>query len=156
MSVKSVMKSNWFKIVLLLLAFSAIVLVSSMLFACGLGFRKRTFLLRGTYMAIAVALVVFTVRWLCVKYNFAGLWQGMMNDLYSHQEDFVLRIHRDYQELMSKYPLAIAEYESHCWKQDPRPSTPEIMESALAIKETEWIEREKKARKKMEEKRHNK
>ena len=107
-------------------------------------------------MAIAVALVVFTVRWLCVKYNFAGLWQGMMNDLYSHQEDFVLRIHRDYQELMSKYPLAIAEYESHCWKQDPRPSTPEIMESALAIKETEWTEREKKARKKMEEKRHNK
>ena len=80
----------------------------------------------------------------------------MINDVYSHQEDFVLKIHREYQELVSKYPMAIAEYESHCWKQNPRPSTPEIMESALAINEYEWMEREKKARKKMEEKREKK
>lgn len=156
MNYKSILKSNRSKILLLLLVFAVIVFIASMLFACGLGFQKRTVFLRATYMLIAVAWAVFTVRWLCLKYNFAGLWRGMMNDHYSHQEDFVLKIHRDYQELVSKYPLSIAEYESHCWKQNPRPSTPEIMESALAINELEWIEREKNARKKMEEKKHKK
>ena len=136
----------------MLLVFIAVVFLASILFACGLGFQKRTWFLRSLYMVIAVVWVVFTVRWLCVKYDFAGLWRGMINDIYSHQEDFVLKIHRDYQELVSHYPLAIAEYESHCWRQNPRPSTPEIMESALKISELEWIEREKAARKKMEEK----
>ena len=153
MNYKSVLKSNWGRVVLLLLVFAVIVFIASMLFACGLGFKKRTLFLRGTYMAIAVAWVAFTVRWLCLKYDFAGLWRGMMNDHYNHKEDFVLKVRREYQELVSKYPLAVAEYESHCWRQNPRPSTPEIMESALAINDYEWIEREKKARKKMDEKR---
>ena len=156
MNLKSILRSNVVRVMLMLLVFALIVYVGSILFACGLGFQKRTAFLRALYMVIAVAWVVFTVRWLCLKYNFAGLWRGMMNDVYSHQEDFVLRIHREYQELVSKYPLAIAEYESHCWKQNPRPSTPEIMESALAISEIEWIEREKKARKKIDEKREKK
>ena len=156
MNLKSILRSNVVRVMLMLLVFVVIVYVGSILFACGLGFQKRTAFLRALYMVIAVAWVVFTVRWLCLKYNFAGLWRGMMNDVYSHQEDFVLRIHREYQELVSKYPLAIAEYESHCWKQNPRPSTPEIMESALAISEIEWIEREKKARKKIDEKREKK
>lgn len=147
-----ILKSNWFRVVLLLLAFAVVVYIASILFACGLGFKKRTLLLRLVYMVVSVAWVFFTVRWLCLKYDFAGLWRGMVNDLYSHQEDFVLKIHRDYQELVSHYPLAIAEYESHCWKQNPRPSTPEIMESALAISELEWVEREKRAREKMKEK----
>ncbi len=156
MNIKSIWKSNWCKVAMLLLLFVAIEFIGSMLFACGLGFQKRTVFLRAMYMVIAVAWVVFTVRWLCLKFDFAGLWRGMINDVYSHQEDFVLKIHREYQELVSKYPMAIAEYESHCWKQNPRPSTPEIMESALAINEDEWMEREKKARKKMEEKREKK
>lgn len=156
MNIKSIMKSNWFKLALLLLVFVVVVFVASILFACGLGFQKRTLFLRGTYMVIAVAWVVFTVRWLCLKYDFAGLWRSIVNDVYNHQEDFVLKIHREYQELVSKYPLAIAEYESHCWKQDPRPSTPEIMESALAMSEKEWIEREKKARQKMDAKKEKK
>lgn len=156
MSLKSFLKSNTGKVLLLLLFFVIIVFMASVLFACGLGFQKRTIFLRSTYMIVAVAWVVFTVRWLCVRYNFAGLWLGMMNDHYSHQEDFMLKIHRDYQDLVSKYPLAIAEYESHCWRQNPRPSTPEIMESALAISEQEWIEREKNARAKMDAKRHKK
>ena len=156
MNIKSIWKSNWCKVAMLLLLFVAIEFIGSMLFACGLGFQKRTVFLRAMYMVIAVAWVVFTVRWLCLKFDFAGLWRGMINDVYSHQEDFVLKIHREYQELVSKYPMAIAEYESHCWKQNPRPSTPEIMESALSINEYEWMEREKKARKKMEEKREKK
>ena len=156
MNLKSIMKRNGGKIALLLLVFIVIVFVGSILFACGLGFQKRTVFLRAIYMLVAVAWVVFTVRWLCLKYDFAGLWRGLVSDVYSHQEDFVLKIHREYQELVSRYPLAIAEYESHCWKQNPRPSTPEIMESALAINEKEWIEREKKARKKIDEKREKK
>ena len=156
MNVKSLFKSNLGKVLVLLLVFAAIVFIASILFACGLGFQKRTIFLRVTYMLIAVAWVVFTVRWLCLKYDFAGLWHALMNDHYRHQEDFMLKIHRDYQELVSKYPLSIAEYESHCWKQNPRPSTPEIMESALAISELDWIEREKNARNKMNEKRSKK
>ena len=156
MNIKSIMKSNWCKLALLLLVFVVVVFVASILFACGLGFQKRTLFLRGTYMVIAVAWVVFTVRWLCLKYDFAGLWRCIVNDVYNHQEDFVLKIHREYQELVSKYPLAIAEYESHCWKQDPRPSTPEIMESALAMSEKEWIEREQRARQKMDAKKEKK
>ena len=156
MNAKSILKSNWVRVALLLIVFAVIVYIASILFACGLGFKKRTAFLRGTYMVVAVAWVVFTVRWLCMKYDFAGLWRGMMNDIYRHQEDFVLRIHREYQELVSKYPLAVAEYESHCWRQNPRPSTPEIMESALAIGEKEWIEREKKAQKKIDEKKEKK
>ena len=156
MNVKSLFKSNLGKVLVFLLVFAAIVFIASILFACGLGFQKRTIFLRVTYMLIAVSWVVFTVRWLCLKYDFAGLWHGLMNDHYRHQEDFMLKIHRDYQELVSKYPLSIAEYESHCWKQNPRPSTPEIMESALAISELDWIEREKNARNKMNEKRSKK
>ena len=156
MNIKSVMKSNWSKLALLLAVFVVIVFAASILFACGLGFQKRTLFLRGTYMVISVAWVVFTVRWLCLMYDFAGLWRSIVNDVYNHQEDFVLKMHREYQELVSKYPLAIAEYESHCWKQNPRPSTPEIMESALSMNEKEWIEREKKARQKMDEKREKK
>ena len=154
MNISSIMRRNWSKVLLLLLAFTAIIFVASMLFACGLGFQKRTMFLRGTYMVAAVAWAFFTIRWLCVKFDFARLWQSMMNDLYSHQEDFVLKIYRDYQDLVSKYPMAIAEYESHCWRQNPRPSTPEIMESALSISEMEWIEREKKARARVEGKKH--
>lgn len=156
MNLKSIMKRNGGKIALLLLVFVGIVFIGSILFACGLGFQKRTIFLRAIYMLVAVAWVVFTVRWLCLKYDFAGLWRGLVSDVYSHQEDFVLKIHKEYQELVSKYPMAIAEYESHCWKQNPRPSTPEIMESALAINEKEWIEREKKARQKIDEKREKK
>ena len=75
-----------------------------------------------------------------------------MADIYGHKEDFLLKTRRDYQDLVSKYPLAIAEYESHCWHQNPRPTQLEIMDSALAITEYEWIEREKKARQKISEK----
>ena len=147
-----ILRKNWVRILLLLFVFFVIIFMASILFDCGLAFRKRTIFFRLSYMLIAVLWVFFTVRWLCVRYDFAGLWRGMMNDIYNHQEDFVLRIHRDYQELVSKYPLAIAEYESHCWRQNPRPTYPEIMESALAISELEWIEREKNARKKVSEK----
>ena len=153
---RSITKSYWGRLLLLMLAFVVVIFFASMLFACGLGFQKRTIFLRGTYMVMAVIIVVFTVRWLCLKYDFAGLWRGLMNEFYNHQEDFMLKIHREYQELVNKYPLSVAEYESHCWKQQPRPSTPEIMESALAVSEIEWIEREKTARKKLEEKNHRK
>ena len=101
MNLKSILRSNVVRVMLMLLVFALIVYVGSILFACGLGFQKRTAFLRALYMVIAVAWVVFTVRWLCLKYNFAGLWRGMMNDVYSHQEDFVLRIHREYQLLLS-------------------------------------------------------
>lgn len=156
MNYKTILRKNWAKLLLLLALFAAVEFVASMLFACGLGFQKRTLFLRSLYMLLAVVWVVFTVRWLCLKFDFAGLWRGLMNDVYRHQEDFVVKIHRDYQDLVSKYPLSIAEFESHCWRQNPRPSTPEIMEAALAINELEWIEREKKARAKMEGKKQQK
>lgn len=152
MDYKSFLRHNWVRVVLLLLVFIAIIFLASILFCSGLGFTKRTWGLRSTYMIAAVLWVFFTVRWLCLKYDFAGLWRGMMADIYGHKEDFLLKTRRDYQELVSNYPLAIAEYESHCWHQNPRPTQLEIMESALAITEYEWIEREKKARQKISEK----
>ena len=152
MDIKTLLKHNWVKVVLLLLVFTFIIILASLLFCSGLGFTKRTWFLRSVYMIIAVLWVFFTVRWLCLKYDFAGLWRGMMADIYGHEEDFLLKTRRDYQDLVSKYPLAIAEYESHCWHQKPRPTQMEIMDSALAVDEYEWIEREKKARQKISEK----
>lgn len=152
MGYSSLLKRNWVRVVVLLLVFTAIIILASILFCSGLGFTKRTWTLRSIYMLVAVLWVFFTVRWLCLKYDFAGLWRGMMNDIYGHEEDFLLKTRRDYQDLVSNYPLAIAEYESHCWHQTPRPTQLEIMDSALAIKEYEWIEREKRARQKISEK----
>ena len=72
---KSITKSYWGRLLLLMLAFVVVIFFASMLFACGLGFQKRTIFLRATYMVMAVIIVVFTVRWLCLKYDFAGLWR---------------------------------------------------------------------------------
>lgn len=152
MNLKTLLKRNWFKVVLLFLAFAIIVYIASILFSCGLGFKKRTAFLRIMFIVVSLLWAFFTVRGLCIRYDFAGLWRGMVDELYGHQEDFLLRIRREYQELMSDYPLAVAEYETHCWRQNPRPSQFEIIESALAISQEEWIEREKHARQSMYEK----
>ena len=57
---------------MLLLLFVAIEFIGSMLFACGLGFQKRTVFLRAMYMVIAVAWVVFTL----LEVRFCGIVAG--------------------------------------------------------------------------------
>jgi len=76
----------------------------------------------------------------------------MIDDLYSHQEDFEKDLSKEYQILLSKYPMAVAQYESKCWKQDPRPTHVEIMDNAIKISEQEWEERERKAKESMAQK----
>ena len=73
----------------------------------------------------------------------------MIEDFYSHQEDFERDLTKEYQILLSKYPIAVAQYESKCWKQNPRPTNVEIMDNALKISEIEWSEKEKEAEEKM-------
>lgn len=152
MGIKTFFKTNLGRMLLLLAVFAVIIVFASMLFTAGLEFEKRTVFLRAMYMLIAVLWVFFTVRWLCLKYDFAGLWHSLMDEIHGHEEDFVLKLHRQYQDLMSKYPMSVAEFESHCWHQKPRPTSPEIMEMALAISEEEWAEREGKAKAKVEQK----
>lgn len=149
---KKFFKTNAGRLLTLLVVFAIIVVFASLLFAAGVEFKRRTLFLRIVYMAAAVLWVFFTVRWLCVKYEFAGLWHGLIDEFHGHEEDFVLRLHRQYQELLSKYPMSVAEFESHCWHQNPRPTSPEIMEMALAISEEEWLERESKAKANFEQK----
>ena len=103
-------------------------------------------------MAIAVLWVVLSIYAICVKVNFKAIWRGMIDEFYDRQESYERTLNRNYQDLLSRYPLAVAEYESHCWHQKPRPTNSEIMESALAMSEQEWVEREVAAEKKMAEK----
>lgn len=142
-------KSNWSKIVALLLLFAIIAFFGGLLFSWGYRFRKRTLLFRGSYMAIAVLWVVLSIRAICIKVHFGALWRGMMDEIYKRAGHYENSLYQNYQDLNSRYPMAVAEFESHCWHQHPRPTNSEIMEMALKISEIEWSEREKKAREKV-------
>ena len=142
-------KSNWSKILALLIVFAIIIFLGGLLFSWGYRFKKRTLLLRGSYMLIAVLWVVLSIRAICIKVHFGAIWRGLMNDIDRRIHGYEDELTKNYQDLISRYPLAVAEYESHCWRQTPRPTNSEIMESALAIDEREWIEREKRAREKV-------
>jgi len=146
MATNRIFKSNWSKILALLLLFAIIAFFGGLLFSWGYRFKKRTLLLRGAYMAIAVLWVVLTIWTICKKVRFGALWRGMMDEIYKRAGRYENTLYQNYQDLNSRYPMAVAEYESHCWHQHPRPTNTEIMESALAISESEWIEREKKAK----------
>jgi hypothetical protein len=80
---------------------------------------------------------------------------GVLEDYYAHQEDFERDIRKRYQDLVEQFPLAIAEYESHCWKLNPRPSNPEMMEKALAMDSHVWMEKEMAAKEKIAHKRES-
>jgi hypothetical protein len=142
-------KTNWSKIVALLLLFAVIAFFGGLLFSWGYRFQKRTWLLRGSYMAIAVLWVVMSIRAICIKVHFGALWRGMMDEIYKRAGHYENSLYQNYQDLNSRYPMAVAEFESHCWHQHPRPTNSEIMEMALKISEIEWSEREKKAREKV-------
>lgn len=142
-------KTNWQKILALIFLFAVIAFLGGILFTCGLGFRKRTLFLRMSYMIIAVLWVVLSIRAICIKVHFGDIWRGMINEIYDRKDKYAQEMYKRYQDLNSQYPMAVAEYESHCWHQHPRPTNSEIMESALAITDVEWIEREKKAREKV-------
>lgn len=144
--------SNRTKLLALLILFTLIVFSGSILFTCGLGFRRRTFFLRGAYMVIAVLWVVLSIRAICIRVNFKAIWRGVIDEFYDSQEGYERSLNMRYQDLLSRFPLAVAEYESHCWHQHPRPTNSEIMESALAMDEQEWSQRESAAEKKMAEK----
>ena len=100
-------------------------------------------------MAIAVLWVVMSIRAICIKVHFGTLWRGMMDEIYKRAGHYENSLYQNYQDLNSRYPMAVAEFESHCWHQHPRPTNSEIMEMALKISEIEWSEREKKAREKV-------
>jgi len=144
--------SNRTKLLALVILFTLIVFSGSILFTCGLGFRRRTLFLRGAYMVIAVLWVVLSIRAICIKVNFRAIWRGVIDEFYDSQEGYERSLNMRYQDLLSRFPLAVAEYESHCWHQHPRPTNSEIMESALAMDEQEWSQRESAAEKKMAEK----
>lgn len=152
MAKKKFWKSNLFKIIIFLIVFLVIIFFGSLLFDWGYRFRKRTIFLRGSYMAIAVIWVVGTIWGICHHFRFIDIWRGMIDDFYSHQEDFEKDLSKEYQILLSKYPMAVAQYESKCWKQDPRPTHVEIMDNAIKISEQEWEERERKAKESMAQK----
>ena len=78
MSWNRVFKSNWSKVLALLLLFAIIAFFGGLLFSWGYRFRKRTLLLRGSYMAIAVLWVVLTIWTICRKVHFGALWRGMI------------------------------------------------------------------------------
>lgn len=147
-----VFKNNRSRFIALIILFIVIVALGGVLFVLGYLFRRRTLFLRGAYMAIAVLWVVLTIYAICVKVNFRAIWRGMIDEFYARKENYERTLSRNYQDLLSRYPMAVAEYESHCWHQNPRPTNSEIMESALAINEREWVEREVAAEKKMAEK----
>lgn len=77
----------------------------------------------------------------------------MRADIWNRQNEFERDLVKDYQELMRTYPLAIASFESKCWRRDPRPTSPEIMEEALLVTDEEWAEREKVAKERLKKKR---
>ena len=153
---KNFLHSNTAKVLMWIFVYLVVLFLGSILFTCGLGFRKRTMFLRMTYMIIAVVWSVSMIIVLAIRYNFSTLWHGMIEDIIDHQEDYERGLRRRYQDLITNYPLSIAEFESHCWHKDPRPSNPEIMEEALALGEEEWSKREAAARHKMEERRRAK
>lgn len=143
-------KSNLSKIILFILIFLIILAFGGTLFSWGFRFRKRTLFLRISYMTIATIWSVGCIWWICVRYRFGEIWQGLMDDIYSLQDKFKRDLRLQYQDLINHYPLAVAEYETSCWKQRPRPTTTEIIENALKIPNLEWQEREKKAKEKIE------
>lgn len=145
-------KSNLAKIIGLILIFAVLTFLGGILFNWGLRFRKRSLSLRLSYMIIAVVWVILSIRAVCIKFKFGAIWRGMIEDFYIRQDNFDRDLRKRYTELQDNYPLAVAEYESHCWKQKPRPTSPEIMESALAISDSEWVERELAAKAKVESK----
>lgn len=142
-------KTNRSKFWGLMVLFLIIIFFGGVLFTWGYLFKRRTLYLRGAYMLIAVLWVVLSIRAICIKVNFRAIWRGMVDQFYARQESYERDLDRRYQDLISRYPMAVAEYESQCWHQNPRPTNSEIKESALVIEEREWVERERAAEKKM-------
>ncbi len=144
MTTKPFWKRNVAKVLLFLVVFLVIAFLGGILFTCGLGFRMRTLLFRLFLMGVSVVWVVGCIWWICHRYRFGDIWRGMIDDLYAHQEDFERDLAKEYQALLSEFPMAVAQYEAACWKQRPRPTNVEIMDGALKISRQEWVEREKK------------
>ena len=66
MNFNRIFKTNTSKIIALLVLFAIIAFFGGLLFSWGYRFQKRTWFLRGSYMAIAVLWVVLSIRAICV------------------------------------------------------------------------------------------
>ena len=136
-------RANAKKLALVVVIFLGIIFVGSILFSLGIAFRKRTLFLRIVYMVSAGLLVSMTIRSIAIKVNFPLLWSRFYDNLFDHKEDYEKRLMNRYTELSFKYPLSVARFESHYWRDNPRATNFEIMERALETKEQEWEEQER-------------
>lgn len=152
--IANITKTNAFKIVLFLLVFLALIGSSSVLFIRSLRFWAVPFL-RALYIAVSIIWAVGSIWWVAVRFEFIKYWRGMKADYWNRHENSEKELYRDYQDLMRDYPLAIAKFESACWRRDPRPTSLEIMEEATTIPDEEWAEREEKAQEKLKYRREN-
>lgn len=151
MSRKPFLKSNLCRVLTFLFVFLLLISASAVLFIRSLRFYAVP-ILRALYIGISIVWAVASIWWVIVRFDFVKYWRGMVDDFWDSQEDFERELYIKYRELMDTYPIAIAEYESHCWRQSPRPTNPEMMEQALAISVDEWKEREEKAKARLAEK----
>lgn len=152
MNIKRFLHSNRAKVLGLFLLFAFLVFLGGILFTCGLGFRKRPLPLRLFYMGTAVLWVIMSIRWVCIRVKFPKIWAGMKEEFYRQEDTYERDLHKRYTDLQDHYPMALAEYESHCWHQKPRPTPLDIMEQAMAISANDWTQREEQAKHKMAEK----
>lgn len=151
MSRKPFLKSNLCRVLTFFFVFLLLISASAVLFIRSLRFYAVP-ILRALYIGISIVWAVASIWWVIVRFDFVKYWRGMVDDFWDSQEDFERELYIKYRELMDTYPIAIAEYESHCWRQSPRPTNPEMMEQALAISVDEWKEREEKAKARLAEK----
>lgn len=140
-------KTNLFKLLVFFFVFLVLIGIASILFIRSLQFWAVPFL-RALYITIAVVWAVGSIWGVAVWFDFKKYWQGYKSDRWADEESFGREIYVQYQELKDEYPAALSEFESHCWREDPRPTVPEIMERAMQIPASEWDVREVEAKEK--------
>lgn len=109
------------------------------------GFKATAVTIRCFVAVVLVTITILTIRTIINRTHFVGILQDLMNNIFNMKNSYERELYNKYNILMSKYPIAISQYESKCWKNGIKTSY-EIMESATKIPDSEWEIREREAR----------
>lgn len=134
---------------LLLLCLIVVAAVAAVVFLTIIGFKAMQPIVRGIVALLACAIGILTIRIILKKFNFSDYFSIIVNDIYGMKSSYEQKLYQQYSSLKARYPLSLSAFESHCWKKTPKPSNYEIMEMALKVDNSVWVEEEKKEREKL-------
>ena len=112
------------------------------------GFRATSVFVRIVVGTMSLTMGILTIRTILVKTHFKDCWRDWNDDLFSLKYSYEDDLYRQYSNLTTKYPMALAQYESDQKNRNSNLPNYKIMEKALEIDDYNWQKLEEAARSK--------